>query len=594
MLKKFFLNLLSSFMGAWIALVLFGVVAVIVTVGVCVSIGSAGIETPSIKKHSIMVFDLKGTIDEAHPSIPFNAIDFVRGDIERPAILSDIVNGLKEGRDNKNIDALYIKCNGVSAGVATLRTVRQAVEQFRKSGKKVYAYGDMLTQGDYYIASAADSIFLNGGGSVDLHGLGGEVMYYKDFFDKIGLTFEVVKVGTFKSAVEPFILNKMSEPARAQLDTLYGNIWTSIRGDISKARGMSPAALDSIVSRDLVGTQDARWALGHKLVDRVVYQRQMDDILGRIVGKEGKDVNYVDISVLSGQADWGADYGKDQVAVLYASGDIAESDKAGIYCEKLVPVIVQLADDDKVKGLVMRVNSPGGSVFGSEQIAEALQYFKSKKKPFAVSMGDYAASGGYWISADADRIFASPLTVTGSIGIFGLIPNVEGLARKLGVNVESVSTNPSADFPSLFRGFTPQQRAAMQANVDRGYDQFVKRVANGRKMSEKKVRAIAEGRVWDGQTALRLGLVDQLGGLDDAIKWVAARAGIKKDTKVGCYPKFEPGFWEKFREAASSEMTQAVADAVGDNVDKVALREALMLLRREPVQARMMPLRLKM
>lgn len=593
MLKRFFFNLLSSFMGAWLALVLFGVVAFFVILGVAVRMGASEGDPISLSKNSVMVLDLKGEIIEAEGPKEFNPMGMFASEESGTVTLSSLVSGLREGAEDKKVAALYIKCGAVSAGASTLRTLRQEIEAFRKKGKKVYAYADTYYQGSYYVASVADSIFLNHGGTVDLHGFGGQTMFLKDFFDKIGVEFEVVKVGTFKSAVEPYIMNHMSEPARAQLDTLYGNMWSVIRSEIAKGRKIPSSRLDLMVSRDYIATQSAEWACTNRLVDRVVYQREMDDIVGRIIDEKGKDVKYVDIASLAAKANWGNDYNsKKSVAVLYASGVIAESDRAGIYCERIVPVIVKLADDEHVKGLVLRVNSPGGSVFGSDQIAEALAYFKSKKKPFAVSMGDYAASGGYWISCDADRIFAGPLTVTGSIGIFGLIPNAEGLASKIGIGFEEVSTNPEADFPSLFKHLTTGQREALQKSVERGYDQFISRVAKGRKMKPAQVRRIAEGRVWDGETALKIGLVDQLGTLYDAIDWVASKAKIKGDHGVAIYPQYEPTMWDRVLEAASqSQMASKVAEVAGPGVDAKVGAAVVDIINRNPVQARMIPVK---
>lgn len=593
MLKKFFMNLLSSFVGAWLALVLFGVVAVIVCIGVAARIGASDSEVPSLKKHSVMVIDLKGTIIESDVPTDFDLFDYVQGgDLEKLATLVTLVSGIREGARNKNIDALYIKCGGVSAGLSTLQSLRDELEAFRKSGKKIYAYSDSYTQGDYYIASVADSIFLNAGGTVDLHGIGSTSLYFKDLFDKLGISFQVFKVGTFKSAVEPYILNKMSDPARAQLDTLYNGLWTEIIEAVGRSRKIVPERLNTLASTGFSFAQDAEWAVKMRLADKIVYRRQMDDIVGRIVDKEGKDVNYVDVSMLAAKAEWGTDYSsKKQIAVLFATGEIAESDKAGIYCEKLVPEIVKLAEDDNVKGLVMRVNSPGGSVFGSEQIAEALKYFKSKGKPFAVSMGDYAASGGYWISADADRIFAMPSTITGSIGIFGLVPDITGLAAKFGVSPQSVYTDPEGNFPNILAPMTEAQKAAMQKGIERGYDRFIARVAKGRKMKEARVRQIAEGRVWDGKTALKLGLVDQLGTLDEAIEWVAAKCDVKGNHGVGLYPKYEPSMWDMFSSAAASEVKALAEEYSLNREEALMLRRGMGILSRNPVQARMIPVR---
>lgn len=540
MLKKFFLNTLSSFVGAWIALVLFGVVGVIVAVGLVVGMHGTD-EVASVKKHSILTLELSGSIVESETPSSINYTALMSGGIEKPQTLNVIVEGLKEGADNKNIDALYIKCGAALASPATFNAIREAVKEFKKTGKKVYAYGDVYTLGTYYVASVSDKIFLNPYGEIAIQGLGSTSMYLKGLFDKLGVEFQVVKVGTFKSAVEPYISTQMSEPARAQLDTLFSTMWDFMKDGICDNRKkLSGSEIDSLVNNGLMFST-ADFAAESGFVDEVVYERVMDERLAKLIDVDKKKLNFVSPSTLIGQLPWTDAYSsKNNIAVLYATGEIVDGASTGINYQKLVPIITQLADDDKIKGLVLRVNSPGGSAFGSDQIGEALDYFQSKKKPLAVSMGDYAASGGYWISCGADRIFADPLTITGSIGIFGLIPNVKGLSDKLGINPQSVSTNPAADFPTLFTPMDEKQLSIMQKYVETGYDRFIKRVATGRKMTEAKVRQIAEGRVWNAMKAKEIGLVDELGSLKDAIEWTAKKADIYSKYDVSVYPVYEP------------------------------------------------------
>ena len=544
MLKKFFLNTLSSFVGAWIALVLFGVVGVIVAVGIVVGMHGTD-EVASVKKHSILTLELSGSIVESETPSSINYTALMSGGIEKPQTLNVIVEGLKEGADNKNIDALYIKCGAALASPATFNAIREAVKEFKKTGKKVYAYGDVYTLGTYYVASVSDKIFLNPYGEIAIQGLGSTSMYLKGLFDKLGVEFQVVKVGTFKSAVEPYISTQMSEPARAQLDTLFSTMWDFMKDGICDNRKkLSGSEIDSLVNNGLMFST-ADFAAESGFVDEVVYERVMDERLAKLIDVDKKKLNFVSPSTLIGQLPWTDAYSsKNNIAVLYATGEIVDGASTGINYQKLVPIITQLADDDKIKGLVLRVNSPGGSAFGSDQIGEALDYFQSKKKPLAVSMGDYAASGGYWISCGADRIFADPLTITGSIGIFGLIPNVKGLSDKLGINPQSVSTNPAADFPTLFTPMDEKQLSIMQKYVETGYDRFIKRVATGRKMTEAKVRQIAEGRVWNAMKAKEIGLVDELGSLKDAIEWTAKKADIYSKYDVSVYPVYEPSFWD--------------------------------------------------
>ncbi|MDE6290332.1 MAG: signal peptide peptidase SppA, partial [Muribaculaceae bacterium] len=511
--------------------------------------------------------------------------------VESPTALNVLVDGIREGKDSDKIKAMYIKCGHPSASPATLNAIRQAVTDFKKSGKKVYAYADVMTMGDYFVAAQADSLFLNPGGAIEISGLGGTSLFFKDFLDKIGVKMTLVKVGTFKSAAEPYISNQMSAPARAQLDTLYGNMWKYIGNAVAEGRkSLTDNSLNKAANEFIV-FQTPSAVLKQGFVDRLAYERQIDDIVGRLVGKEGKDVNYYTPETLSDNSEWGKAYGsKNKVAVLYATGEIQEHSKSGIDCYRLVPKITELAEDDDVKAMVLRVNSPGGSVFGSEQIGEALDYFKSKGKPFIVSMGDYAASGGYWISCTADRIYADPLTITGSIGIFGLFPSAEGLVRKLGITPQTVTTNPGKNI-SLFYDPTPEQLEVLQSYIDEGYSRFVRRVAKGRNMKEERVRQIAEGRVYDAGQALTLKLVDKLGSLDDAIAFAASEAGLKDDKYgVAVYPKYKPDFLDLLKAQGLDQLNQEIARISGERPESILIRETSDLLRRSPWQARMNPL----
>lgn len=586
MLKKFFLNTLSSFVGAWIAIILFGIVGVVVAVGLVARVQGSD-ATQSIKKHSILTLDLNGTIVESETPTSLDYTSLVSGSIEKPQTLNVIVEGLKEGAVNSDIDALFLKCGAAAASPATFNAIRDAVAEFRKSGKKVYAYGDAYTLGTYYVASAADKIYLNPYGQLAIQGLGSTSMYLKGLFDKLGIQFQVVKVGTFKSAVEPYITSDMSQPARAQLDTLFGAMWGYMKDGICDNRKkLSSDKIDSLVNNGLVFSS-ANEAVKNGLVDDAVYERTMDERLAKFIGVEKKKLNFVSVSTLVGQVPWTDAYNsKNRIAVLYATGEIVDGASSGINYQKLVPIITQLADDDNVKGLVLRVNSPGGSAFGSDQIGEALDYFQSKKKPLAVSMGDYAASGGYWISCCADKIYADPLTITGSIGIFGLIPNAKGLADKLGVNPQSVSTNPAANFPTMYEPMDERQLGIMQRYVENGYDRFVKRVAKGRKMSENKVRLIAEGRVWNAIKAKEIGLVDSLGSLGDAIEWTAGKADVLKKYEIAVYPVFEPSFWDMLP-AGEIEMAKLMKGSNSVDLTEVGINFIEKVIRRNQVQARM-------
>ncbi|MDE5791050.1 MAG: signal peptide peptidase SppA [Muribaculaceae bacterium] len=587
MLKRFFLNLLSSFVGTWIAIMLFGVVIVLVCIGLAARFGGAT-SSGSLERHSILTLDLSGVIEEREEAVIPDYSMLLKGGIERPQTLDVITKALREAAVNKNIDALYIKCGRVSASPATLNAIREEVADFKKSGKKIYAYGGVIMSGAYYVASVADSIFINPYGSVEMTGLSSTSLYMKNLFDKIGISWQVVKVGTFKSAVEPYIMNEMSEPARAQLDTLFGNMWGYMRDKICENRKkLSPAKIDSLINVVSITFAPVEDAVNSGLVDKAVYERTMDSRFATLVGKKKKDLNFVSPSdLVASSAFEGGLGGKNQIAVVYATGEIVDGASSGINYEKLVPTITELAENDDVKGLVLRVNSPGGSAYGSDQIGEALDYFKSKGKPLAVSMGDYAASGGYWISCGADVIYADPLTITGSIGIFGLIPNGEVLLEKIGVNPQFAGTNPQADFPTLYKPMDERQLAVVQKNVERGYDRFINRVAKGRKMPVQKVREIAEGRVWDAIKAKKIGLVDNLGNLEDAIEWTAKKASVEGKYNLTVYPVIKPSFWDMVADGSTFEKIASEFSTTG--FSEFAVEYVRSYLNRERIQARML------
>ena len=388
----------------------------------------------------------------------------------------------------------------------------------------------------------ADSIFINPVGAVDVHGMASAVPYFKKLLDKVGVEMQVIRVGTFKSAVEPYMLEDMSEANRLQTEHYMGSIWHNMRDSMAADRKIEVAKFDQMTDSMLV-TLDPDSLVKCKVVDALCYPNEMDARLKTLTKLDkDEDLRLVD------PADYAPDVEEtvsgDHIAVLYAVGEIVQtSDEGpmggtdGIVGEKMVKQIKDLQDDEHVKGLVLRVNSPGGSAFASEQIWKALEDFKASGKPLAVSMGDYAASGGYYISSGAQRVFAEPTTITGSIGIFGMIPCYEELAEnKLGVHMATVKTNENADFGIMTKRMTPSQRNAMQLMVNRGYDLFTKRCAQGRHVTQDSIKHIAEGRVWDGMTALKIGLVDELGSLESAIKWVAQKANMKKDYKTQNYP----------------------------------------------------------
>ncbi len=549
MMKKFILIVCGSFVGAFLAFLFFMFAAMIMSFGIMGSMASMGSKKAvTVGKHSILKIDLGTSISERGGNDPINMMSLMQGGgLESSLGLNTLVSAVENAAENDKVEGIYLECNGVSAAPATLEKVRRALKQFKKSGKWIAAYGhEGINQADYYLASVADSIYLNPVGAVDLHGLGGMTPYMKKLLDKVGVEMQIVRVGTFKSAVEPYMLDDMSEANRLQTEHYLGVIWNEMRDSIAKDRKLESAALNTLCDSVLV-TFKADRLLKEKLVDKLVYRNQMEDILrARTKVDKKDDLNYVSPDDLADDLE--ASASSDHIAVVYAVGEIdgspsMGSTEEGIVSDKLCETILKLKDDDNVKGMVFRVNSPGGSAFGSEQIWKAVMDFKAAGKPVAVSMGDYAASGGYYISCCADRIFAERTTITGSIGIFGMIPCAsELIENKLGVHMATVKTNENADMTGVYKKLTPAQTAALQNMINEGYDLFTKRCADGRHVTQDSIKQIAEGRVWDGVTAKQIGLVDEFGGIAEAVAWVANKAKLGKDPKTQNYPALEDPF----------------------------------------------------
>lgn len=581
-MKKFLYSFLGTIAGIWVSVIL-GTLLIFLTIGVIAASGDSK-GSVKIKDDSILHLQLNGTVvDRASTR---NLIDELYGTETATINLNDIVDAIAAAKDDDRIKGIYLDCGGMSVGLAQAQAIIKALDDFKKSGKWVFSYADTYSQGDYYVASASDSLFINPIGMIDIHGLSSTTMYFKDLLDKIGVEAQVVKVGTYKSAVEPFILDGMSDANREQQEHFLGNIWKYMKERLAQRRKVPTDSIDSWAN----GFSFARNGVYYqkeRLVDGVKYRHQMEKMMADKTGKEKEPslIAYTDyLTAAESPLKKHKDSGKN-IAVLYALGDITESGSDGIASDRLVPVILDLADNENIDGLILRVNSGGGSAYASEQIWEALEQFKAKsKKPFYVSMSDVAASGGYYISCGADKIYAEPLTLTGSIGIFGIIPNIQPLLKdKLGVNTATVSTN-KGNFPSIMEPMSEGQRAAMQSYVDNGYELFVGRCAKGRKRSVDQIKAIAEGRVWDGQSALKNGLVDKLGGLDDALADMTKALGA--DTYyITKYPEVKNKWWEMLL-----EMDPEMQSAVAGN-DMAAASYCLKVMRQirtiYPLQARM-------
>lgn len=490
-----------------------------------------------------MMLDLNGALAERSQDNPFDAL---MGDNYKTYGLDDILSSIKKAKENDDIKGIYIEATSLGAGFASREEIHNALKDFKESGKFIVAYGDSYSQGLYYLSSVADKVLLNPQGMVEWRGLAATPMFFKDLLAKIGVEMQIFKVGTYKSAVEPFISTEMSPANREQIDAYLTSIWGQVTNDVAESRKISVDSLNAIADRMLM-FYPAEESVQCGLVDTLIYKNDVRNYLKAMVGIDKDD--RMPVLGLQDMINVKKNVPKDKsgnvIAVYYAYGEIdggssSASSEEGIDSKKVIKDLRKLKDDEDVKAVVLRVNSPGGSAYGSEQIWYAVSELK-KEKPVIVSMGDYAASGGYYISCNADTIVAEPTTLTGSIGIFGMFPNAKGLTDKIGVNFDVVKTNKYADFGMLTRPMNDGEKGLMQMYVNNGYDLFLTRCSDGRGISKEDLDKIAQGRVWTGSKAKELGLVDELGGLDKALDIAIAKAGVDAYT-VMSYPKKESFF----------------------------------------------------
>lgn len=561
-MKRFFQSFLGSMAAIWLSFLLLFVGLFVMIIAVSVSSASKSGKIIEIKKGSILLVDLSKDISDRQ--VPVDILTELQYGTSETLALNNAVMAIDAAADDDRIDGIFIDAAGGSAGLAQSYELMNAINRFKEKDKWVYAYSDNYTQGNYVISTVADSIFLNPVGAVDIHGLQSTSLYFKEMLDRLGIDVQVVKVGTYKSAVEPFLLNDMSEPARQQQEVYLGNIWKSLADRMAKSRRLTVDRINRIAD-SIPAFRPADFLLKQKLVDKLVYRHEFEDMLKELTDHDELETILTDDYCAVNNVEKIGGGGDVKIGILYAVGDITEDGEDGIASSTLVPQILELAEDDEIDGLILRVNSGGGSAFASEQIWEALeQYKKLTKKPFYVSMGDVAASGGYYISCGADRIYAQPVTLTGSIGIFGMIPSAKTLFNeKLGINTATVSTNPSGQLPTLFEPMTPTMLASMQSYVNNGYELFTSRVASGRKISQDSVKVIGEGRVWDGAMAQKIGLVDKLGGLDVAIRDMATQLGATSYT-LEEYPSLKLKWWQQLMSLDSEISEHMTRSSLGE------------------------------
>ena len=494
-----------------------------------------------VKKNSVMILDLNGTLVERTQEDPLGILSQLFNDDSNTYGLDDILSSIKKAKENEDIKGIYLQANSLGTSYASLQEIRNALLDFKESGKFVIAYADSYTQGLYYLSSAADKVLLNPKGMIEWRGIASTPLFYKDLLQKIGVEMQVFKVGTYKSAVEPFTATEMSSANRKQVTAFISSIWSQVTEGVSASRNIPVDSLNAYADRMLM-FYPAEESVRCGLADTLVYRNDVRDYLKRLV-----DIDEDDNLSLLGLGDMinvrknvPKDKSGNIIAVYYASGEITDypgsaTSEEGIVGSKVIRDLRKLKDNDDVKAVVLRVNSPGGSAFASEQIWYAVKELKTKK-PVIVSMSDYAASGGYYISCSADTIVAEPTTLTGSIGIFGMVPNVKELTDKIGLSYDVVKTNKYADFGNIMRPFSEGEKALLQMMVAEGYDTFITRCAEGRHTTKEAIEKIAEGRVWTGEAAKELGLVDELGGIDKALEIAVAKAGVGGYTIVS-YPE---------------------------------------------------------
>ena len=555
-MKQFLKFTLATIVGIIITTLL----GILILFGIVGAVAGSKESVTELKPNSVYEIKLEGNLIDRSEDDPFSAAlaEAMGTSSEKTMGLDDLLSNIEKAKNDANIVGIYLNGGSLSGGFASFKEVRNALLAFKKAGKFIVAYADNYSQKDYYLVSVANKILINPQGMLELKGLSAQTMFFKNTLDKLGIEMQIVKVGTYKSAVEPLITTKMSDANREQVTVYMGSIWKTFLTEVSAARKISVEKLNAYAD-EMMMFQPTEKAKQYGLVDGLAYTNEADSILKSFVKglEKDKDVTFVKHSAMTKLPDT-SKYDKNKVAVIYAIGEITDADGEGIVARDLVKTINEVAKDSAVKAVVLRVSSPGGSAYASEQIWHALNILKAKKT-LIVSMGDYAASGGYYISCMADNIVAQPNTITGSIGIFGVIPNISGLNEKLGLTYDGVKTNKMSDAITVNRKFTPEEHNLMQNYVNRGYELFVKRCADGRKMKTEQIKAIAEGRVWTGEDAIKNGLVDKIGGLNDAIALAVAKAKLKT-YNVSEYPEketFESKFMKSFGDDVEARFLKA-------------------------------------
>ena len=561
-MKDFFKVVLASALGFLAANIILFILSMVFFFGI---IGSmAGDSTFKLQDNSVLHLKLSGQINE-RVSEADPLTELLSSSDPTPMGLNDITNSIRKAKDNDKIRGIYIDARMLAASTASLAEIRGELAKFKESGKFIVSYSDTYTQGAYYIASIADKVVINPEGMLDLHGMSSMPMFYKDALDKLGIEVQVFKVGTYKSAVEPFILTSMSDSNREQVSSYLTDMWNSIGADIAQSRNIDLDSFNAVVNT-MPMMQDTDYLLQSNLVDTLLYESEMKNYLRSLLDIEEDDkIPSASVIDMKSVKPTKTKSSKNQIGLLYAVGEITSgTGSSNIQDKYLVNEIDKLRKNKDIKAVVLRVSSPGGSAFASEQIWKAIADLK-EEKPVVVSMGDVAASGGYYIACNADKIVAQPTTITGSIGIFGMFPNMKKTADKVGLSVDVVKTHEFADFGNFARPMRDNEKELLQSHVERGYELFLTRCSDGRNIPKETLALYAEGRVWTGNQAKEIGLVDELGDLRTAIDIAAGLAEIEDDYLVYEFPKMRTFIEELLDKSQKDIAAETIKEYLGNH-----------------------------
>lgn len=583
-MRQFFKFMFASMLGFLIS---FFLVIFLLVAAVSALVSSSKKEVIEITSNSILKIDLSDEIMDRASKNPFENFNFSSFKTNHQLGLNEILKDIKKAKDDANIKGIYLDLTTIPAGIATVEEIRNALLDFKTSKKFIISYSEFYTQKSYYLATVSDQIYLNPAGAMDWKGISTQLLFFKGTLEKLEVEPEIIRHGKFKSAIEPFILDKMSDANRLQTRAFVGSIWNHLVDGVAAQRKIEIPELNRLASSMSINTADD--AVTNKLIDKKLYYDEVALELKKRIGlAESESISFITLRKYHNVAGIAHDkLSMDKIAVIFAQGDIesGEGEENSIGSETIAEAIREARLDKKVKAIVLRVNSPGGSALASDVIWRETVLAK-KTKPFVVSMGDLAASGGYYISCAADKIVASPNTITGSIGVFGLMMNIQKLMNnKLGITIDTVNTNSHADFGSSFRPLTAEERTVMQNSVERVYDDFITKVAEGRHKTKAEIDSLGQGRVWSGADALKLGLIDEFGGLDKAIA-EAAKLAKMESYRIYNLPKQKDAL-EKIMDDFSSETeTKMLKNELGQSYKYIQQLRSLCRANKS-IQARM-------